>query len=100
MLFTRPRFPSLAGLFGSGAFDRDTGHRFARFLASGLQVADTFRSHWLALQAQLGGAPDQGPLSLAAADAGARLGAVDDEVEDGEAGATSARAAVSVYTSF
>ena len=77
-------FPSLAGLFGSGAFDRDTGHRFARFLASGLQVADTFRSHWLALQARLGGAPDHGPLSLAAADAGARLGVVDDEVEDGD----------------
>ena len=75
-------FPSLTGLFGSGAFDRGTGHRFASFLASGLHVADTFRSHWLALQAQLGGTPAHGPLSLAAADAGDRLGYVDSEDGD------------------
>ena len=75
-------FPSLTGLFGSGAFDRGTGHRFASFLASGLHVADTFRSHWLVLQAQLGGAPAHGPLSLAAADAGGCLG--DADSEDGD----------------
>ena len=50
-------------ILGSGAFDRDTGHRFSRFLASGLQVADTFRSHWLALQARLATmAPSRLPL--------------------------------------
>ena len=66
-------FPSLTSLFGAGAFESG-GHRFARFLSSGLDAAHAFRSDWLRMQldAAVDGAaaPESGPLAVPASDAG------------------------------
>jgi hypothetical protein len=62
-------FPALAELFGTHAFSPSGGDRFARFLTSGLAIADELRTAWSSLRAECG-MPAEGPLSLAADDAG------------------------------
>ena len=61
-------FPCLTELFGAGAFESG-GHRFSTFLASGLSSADVYASAWSRVVLAAGN-PTDGPLSLAAADAG------------------------------